>query len=209
MSLVIWAAVAASAVHWGMRLFTRSTPVPPTAQLASAVVQANADLQRLMGQPPAQPVAEAAPVAAASRFTLLGVVAPKAGQHDGLALISIEGKPARAVAVGKAVEPGLQVLKVSHREVALGANAGAPAFNLSLPALPEPNRGRPGDAVPAAPGVPAVPGAGLPPPAAPLVAPPRPTPIAAGAQRMPGLVQVAPTAPEQANPANGHGAPTQ
>jgi len=161
MSLLIWAAVAASAVYWGLHLFTPATPVPAQAQLAGTAAPPTANLARLLGAPPVQPVAEAAPVAAASRFALVGVVAPRAGQSSGLALLSVDGKPARALGVGQLIEPGIQVLRVGHREVALGADRNAPAFTLSLPALPEPNRGRPGDAAPvamAAPGPGAQPG---------------------------------------------------
>ena len=98
----------------------------------------------------AAPAAEAAAPADA-RFRLVGVVAPRPGGSGGLALISIDGKPARAVSVGREVEPGLRLLTVSHRQAELGA-AGAAAMVLALPLMPEANRGRPGDG--AAPGMP-------------------------------------------------------
>jgi len=161
LSLLIWATVAASAVYWGLRLFTRPLPVPGGAVVASAVLPAAGDLGRLLGTPPAKPVAEVAAQAADSRFRLLGVVVSRAGRLDGLALVSVDGKPARAVAVGREIEPGLRLLAVSQREADFGQVRGAPAFKLSLPMLAEANRGRLGDppagAMPAAGAAPGLP----------------------------------------------------
>lgn len=148
MSLLIWAAVLATAVAWGLPLFTRSTPVPADASLAAATAPAGAGLARLLGQPPVAPVVEQAPLVADSRFQLLGVVAPGRAGASGLALISVDGKPARAVGVGRELEPGLRLLSVGHRQVALGAAAGAPSVTLTLPALAEAQRGRLGDGQP-------------------------------------------------------------
>ena len=157
MSLVVWAAVAASAVYWCLRLWVQPQPVPGQATVAMAPAPAAGDLSRLLGNPPVQAVAEAAPSVAESRFRLLGVVAPAAArpgqgtaaagpQATGLALISIDGKPPRAVAVGRELEPGLRLLAVSRRQADLGAGGSAPRFSLALPLLAEPNRGRPGEA---------------------------------------------------------------
>lgn len=145
MTLLIWAAVAASAVYWGLRLFVRPTALPAQAVVALAPAPAGGDLGRLLGTPPPAPVAETPVLPADSRFRLLGVVAPRAGQASGLALISVDGKPARTLAQGRELEPGLRLLSVSHRQVELGAARGAPALTLSLPALPEAARGRPGE----------------------------------------------------------------
>jgi len=171
-TLLIWAAALAGAVAWGLPLFTRATPVPASASLAQPAPPAGGGLVRLLGQPPAAPVAQAPVVAVDSRFQLLGVVAPRQGATHGLALIAVDGKPARALAVGREIEPGLRVLTVGHRQVQLGAAAGAPSVTLSLPPLPEAQRGRPGDvatAPPAQAAMPGVPGmAGQ----APMVVPP-------------------------------------
>lgn len=145
MTLLVWAAVLAGAVAWGLPLFTQSTPVPAGASLAAPSAPAGANLARLLGQAPLEPVVEAPMVVADSRFRLLGVVAPRPGRASGLALISVDGKPARAVGVGRELEPGLRVLTVAHRQVELGAGGGAPSVTLSLPPLAEAQRGRPGD----------------------------------------------------------------
>ena len=158
MTLLVWAAVLAGAVAWGLPLFTQSTPVPAGASLAAPSVPAGASLARLLGQPPLEPVVDAPMVVADSRFRLLGVVAPRAGRSSGLALISVDGKPARAVGVGRELEPGLRVLTVAHRQVELGAGSGAPSVTLSLPPLAEAQRGRPGDLPGQPAGLPGMPG---------------------------------------------------
>ena len=148
LSFVIWAAVAGTAAYWGLRLFIRPIPVPTQALVASVAAPLGGDLGRLLGAPPAQSVADAAP--ADDRFRLLGVIAPRSGQASGLALISVDGKPARALAVGREIEPGLRLLAVSQRQADLGAAAGAASVTLVLPMLAEASRGRPGE-VPALP----------------------------------------------------------
>ena len=166
MSLVIWATVAAAAVFWGLRLFVRPQAVPAQALVASLGAPAGGDLSRLLGAPPVQPVAAVAELPADSRFRLLGVVAPRGSQRGGLALVSVDGKPARAVAVGRDLEPGLRLLTVSQRQADFGASAGAATLKLSLPPLLEAARGRPGEVglVPQ-PGLPAfAPGLGQRPP---------------------------------------------
>lgn len=194
LTLLIWAAVAATAVAWGLRLFVRATPVPAQATVARVAPPAGADLGRLLGHPPPPPPPEAAPVAAAdARFRLVGVVAPRAGQPGGLALISVDGKAPQALAPGRELAPGLTLLRVSHRQVELGAAAGTPALvTLSLPALPEAARGRPGDApAPPAPGL--LPSTGMLPPL-----PPGGVPAAPGLPG--GLVPGRPGQPPMAAP---------
>jgi general secretion pathway protein C len=138
MTLLVWAAVAAAALYWGLRLFARPIAVPPQAQLAEAAGVPRGDLTRLFGAD--APVAQAAAPEPATdaRFTLLGVVNPRAPQaaREGLALISVEGKPPRAYRVGAVVD-GPHVLKsVSARGATLGPREGAPVISLDLPPLP-------------------------------------------------------------------------
>ena len=213
MTLLIWAAVAASGVYWGLRLFARPTPVPAGATVASAPTPAAGSLGRLLGEPPAAPVPGDNPALVVDgRFRLIGVVAPRGAAAGGLALISVDGKPPRAVAVGREVEPGLRLLTVSHRQAELGTTRGAPAMTLALPPLAEAQRGRPGDA--AAPA--ALPGAlpgGLPlfnrPPGAmgqmpPGLRPPGGPPQQAPQVPLPGL----PIQPQGMQQESSDGAPT-
>lgn len=214
-SFLIWAAVLAGAVAWGLPLFTRGTPVPAGASLATPAPPVGAGLSRLLGQAPVAPVAEAPAPVADSRFQLLGVVAPRrgSGASTGLALISVDGKPARAWGVGREVEPGLRLLTVGHREVQLGAGAGAPSVTLTLPPLAEAQRGRPGELaggqppglVPGAvsPGG-AFPSAGYPAAPAPMRVPPLPAGQQQPVRAVPVLPPVAGGVQPQANgaPAN-------
>jgi general secretion pathway protein C len=147
-TLLVWALVAASAVYWGLQLFGKPQPVPPNASLATNAPPLQADLRRLLGQDMA-PAAVAAPVAAAetpadARFVLIGVVNPR-GAHSanqGLALIAIDGQPARTYRVGATVEGDRVLQQVSLRGAVLGPKGGAAQVSLSIPAPPEANRGR-------------------------------------------------------------------
>lgn len=198
MSLVIWATVAAAAVFWGLRLFVRPQAVPPQAVVASLGPPAGADLSRLLGAPPVQPMATVAELPADSRFRLLGVVASRGNQRGGLALVSVDGKPARAIALGRDLEPGLRLLAVSQRQADFGASAGAATLKLSLPPLLEATRGRPGDAV-------GVPQPGLP-NFAPVIGQRLPMMAPNGGMSMPGMVPGAvPGQPLQRQPAGGAG----
>lgn len=153
LSLLVWAAVGASVLAWGLKFWARGTPVPSGATVAHAAPPAGMDLARVLGTPPPQPVAAPVAVAVDSRFKLLGLAAPGAGQSGGLALIAVDGKPARTWRVGREVEPGLRLLAVSHRRAELGVPGAPPALTLELPPLAQAQRGRPGEVSGAMPGV--------------------------------------------------------
>ncbi len=136
---MVWALAAASAAFWGLRLFVAAAPVPAQARMADATPAVRGDLTRLFGVEAPPPVAEGAPEPAAdARFQLIGVLSPRATQAagEGLALIAVDGKPARAYRVGAVVD-GTQVLKSVHaRGAMLGTRDGpaAVALNLAPPA---------------------------------------------------------------------------
>ena len=168
-AFVIWALIAATAVFWVLRLAVRAPAAPPHGVAVGDVV-AVGDLTRLLGAPPA---AEAAPMAAApeaaSRFRLLGIMAPKQARANsegaGVALIAVDGKPARAYSVGAHLDGDLVLQSVSLRTVSIGSTQGSPPVVLEIPRLP-----------PAATG--SLPAFGSPPPSAqapaPAAAPPFP-----------------------------------
>lgn len=156
-AFVIWALVAAAAVFWGMRMVARGDPVPPHAVVVSETANVRGDFSRLLG---AEPVAVAAlPPAASTRFKLLGVMAAKPGPEGtmtpGFALISIDGKPARAFAAGASIEDQLVLQTVSLRTASIGAAQGPTAFVLEVPALPPPAIGTLPRAMPDIPSPPA------------------------------------------------------
>jgi general secretion pathway protein C len=137
LAFVIWAVVAASAVFWLLRLWSSSPTAPPHTTVPMPP-QPSGDLTRVFGAPPV-PVAGPAPTepALASRFKLLGVAAPRQGGNEaGLALIAVDGKPARGFKIGAAVDGNLVLQSVHPRGASLGPSGAAPAVSLELPALP-------------------------------------------------------------------------
>jgi general secretion pathway protein C len=134
-SMCVWAGVAASATFWSLRLFTTATPVPAQAQVAGLTGAVRGDLGRVLGLDAPQPPVAAQPEAAAdARFNLVGVVSPRgsnAGQV-GVALISVDGKPAKAYKLGAVVD-GPNVLQNLHgRGASLGPRGGPAVVALHI-----------------------------------------------------------------------------
>ena len=160
-TLAIWLAAIAGGLAWLLPLAGTPTPVPAQAAVAVAALPLpGGGSARVLGAPPVAEVARLAPPPAESRFKLLGVIASRRAGQAGLALISVDGQPARPIGVGREVDAGTRVLAVAHRSVDLGAGPGAHTLTLELPALPEAPRGVPGaaTAAPAAPPSPLPPG---------------------------------------------------
>jgi len=189
-SFVIWAAVAASAVFWGLRLLVPALPVPAHTATVNLAASVRGDLSPLLGgELRAETDEEEPAVAVDSRYQLLGVVSPRGkGTGQGLALIAVDGKPAKAYRVGAAVDDDDNVLQsVTARGAAIGPKGGVASVALELPAL-----------APAATGT--MPPAGsVAPPTAPRALPPRALPPRAVAQPFPRPMPVpagqAPMAP--------------
>lgn len=144
-AFAVWAALAASVAFWGLRLLVTSPATPAQAVAVSDGAAANGDVSRLLGVSP-KAVDTDAQVAApeiASRFRLTGVMAPKsnATSAQGVALISIDGKPPRAFGVGARVDGDLLLQAVSLRTASIGVAQAAPSVVLELPVLPPPTTG--------------------------------------------------------------------
>jgi general secretion pathway protein C len=138
LAFVIWAAVAASAVFWLLRLWSSSPAAPANTVPVAIASPPRGDLDRVFGSPPAAAGPAAAPTAPAlaSRFKLLGVAAPReGGDTTGLALIAVDGKPARGFKVGTVIDGDLVLQSVHPRGAALGPAGAAPAVSLELPAM--------------------------------------------------------------------------
>lgn len=139
LALLIWAAVAASLAYWGLRWLAPATPVPASSRSVSFNDAARGDVRRLLAGPElldnaADPSAASA---LASRLQLIGVVAPPPGQVEGgVALLSVDGKPPRAVRAGTKVDGDMVLRQVSQRSVAIGPTGGPDLLTLDLPALP-------------------------------------------------------------------------
>ena len=168
LAFVIWAVVAASVMFWVLRLGASSPAAPAHTVAVGAAAAPRGDLTRVLG---AAPVRESAAAAVtvdsplASRFRLLGVAAPRqGGDRQGLALIAVDGKPARSYTVGASIDGELVLQSVHQRGAKLGGRGAATQVSLVLPALPAPATGSlPLAAAPPATAPPVVaPGGGVP-----------------------------------------------
>jgi general secretion pathway protein C len=145
-AFVIWSLVAATAAFWALRFAASPPPVPAYAVAVGKSVVVRGDLTRLFGVPPRVAVVAGAAPEAPSRFKLVGVMAPRslAAQAEagrGLALIAVDGKPAKAFAVGARLDSDLVLQAVGLRTASIGPARGARSVLLELPALPQPNAG--------------------------------------------------------------------
>ncbi len=125
--------LAASVVFWVMRWPVPATgPVLPLLASSDDVPVVDAtSLARLLGAGVAATDVAVAPDAA-SRFRLTGVVALGGGK--GVALLSVDGKPAKPYRIGAQLEEGWVLQSVAQRSVALGADASGPVrLQLELP----------------------------------------------------------------------------
>jgi general secretion pathway protein C len=166
-ALIIWAAVAASLAYWGLRWLARPTAVPAIATQVSMDGGAHGDLRRLLAGPP-KPKNDvkkdtSAIAALIARLKLLGVVAPR-GEDDpgGVALLSLDGKPAKAVRRGDVIEGETVLLSLTQRSAGFGPQGGPVSGSLDIPQLPPPATGSmppaAGAVVNALPGMAPVPG---------------------------------------------------
>ncbi|MGJ7510797.1 type II secretion system protein N [Variovorax sp. GT1P44] len=130
----LWALAAASIVFWGLRLAAPSDAIAPPAVAAPQAVADPAAVAQLLGAVPSQATVVATPEAA-SRFSLLGVIADSDGQ--GAALLVVDGKPPKPFRVGAKVADGYVLQSVTTRAASFGASANsAVAFTLQLPTRP-------------------------------------------------------------------------
>lgn len=135
MTFGVWAAVAVAAVHWGLKLWATSPALPSAVQVAEASPGARGDLSRLLGaEAPVAATAAAPEPAADARFSLIGVLSPKQARAagEGVALIAVDGKPAKAYRVGAVVEGQNVLQSVNAKGASLGPLGGASLVALRL-----------------------------------------------------------------------------
>lgn len=131
-TVLVWACVAYSTVTWVLR---DSAGVKATvANTEEAVLTQDIDTQAVARVLGAQlPKATEAAPNAASRFQLVGVLNGDA--QTSVALIAIDGQPAKPYRVGKAVSDGLVVQSTTSKRVHLGPAVNGPStLSLELPA---------------------------------------------------------------------------
>lgn len=133
----VWALAAGSGLYWGLQVFVKPPAAPAHTQTAAVSLALNGDLTRLLGNDPPPPAPEAATAepAADARFQLIGVVSPPSRQaaREGVALIAVDGQPAKAFRVGAVVEGNNVLQTVAARGVTLGPRDGPALVALNLP----------------------------------------------------------------------------
>jgi general secretion pathway protein C len=115
-AVVLFAALCAIVASWALQLLAPRAPMAPSGAVAQAQppVDLSSASQLFGGAPPSS---GAAPVAAPpSNIQVAGVLA--AGPR-GVALLAVDGKPARPYAVGESVADGMAVSSVSGDTVVL------------------------------------------------------------------------------------------
>lgn len=172
----VWALAAGSVVFWALRLGVQPAGVPGHALSVTSEVSNSAAVVRMLGGATVVASASAAPEPAlASRFRLIGVMAPQPGATgSGVALIAVDGKPGKPYALGGQVEGELVLQSLTHRTAAIGPSGAPAVLTLELPLLPPPQTG----SLPAAGAAAGAPAAVVPPPAPPVqqAAPSQPPP---------------------------------
>lgn len=130
-SLLVWGAVAFSAVTWGLRW--SATGAAPSNATAAAQTLPEVDATAAARSLGAAPVQAAATPTLASRFQLQGVMS--GGPNAGAALIAVDGKPAKPYRVGAVVADGMVLQSVEGRRISVGASMDGPqTLLLELPA---------------------------------------------------------------------------
>ena len=121
-SLLVWAVVAYSAVvfalQWGGGVPVDAVVAGSEQKQVLPEVDALA-VSKALGAAPVQ----SASASLASRFVLVGVM--DGGPTQGVALISVDGKPAKPYRLGQTVSDGFVVLVTGPKKAELGPQLGA------------------------------------------------------------------------------------
>jgi general secretion pathway protein C len=137
-TFLVWALVAASAAAWALKLFVTAPTAPPQVSVAGASQLPRGDVTRVLGAdapPPVDPTAGESLASADARFQLLGVVAPRGSEtaRGGVALIAVDGKPAKAFRVGALVDGDNVLQAIRARGADLGPEGGKVVVALNIP----------------------------------------------------------------------------
>ena len=148
LTFVLWLLAGGCAVYWGLK-FVQGPQAPATAMAAlssgaSSAVDALALAKGLGGGQvnttnPGASSAASVPASSinSSRFALTGVVVSRAGDsRSSVALIGVDGKPARPYRVGASLADGVVLHSVAAGKAMLSSDTKvAPDLTLELPKL--------------------------------------------------------------------------
>jgi general secretion pathway protein C len=130
--------VAVGVGVWALRPFVPEGSAPSRTNMVDPAVPNSSGQTRGVGAyyPPAAPAA--APVTTGDRFKLVGVVAPRDSVPGSqwVALIAVDGAPARAFLAGATVDGDIVVRDVSARGAILGPREGSVAMALEVSPAP-------------------------------------------------------------------------
>lgn len=129
-AFLVWGLVGLSAGTYGLKLWPRSAG--EAAPIPGAERTGPVSLDRLLGPATAEQAAPSLP--ADARFQLLGLVAardPAQQGVEGVAVLSLDGQPPRAIRVGQRLDAEWQLLRVEPHGVQLG-RGGVPQVQLRL-----------------------------------------------------------------------------
>lgn len=128
-------------MFWALRLSAQPAPVPPQAVPAQAQTGSAGAVARMLASPTQEQVA-AAPPPESTRFRLIGLMAPREGRTGpGVALVSVDDRPARAYAIGSRVDGDITLQALARNSATFGREGGG-SFTLELPPLPPPQTGQ-------------------------------------------------------------------
>ena len=130
-SFAVWGLAFGCGAYWALQMGNSSQMPSVVAATGFDVAVDAKSLGRLLGQTDAAP---AVVTQTSSRYDLLGVVRRGNGEA-GAALISVDGRPARTIVVGRAVGEGeVTLTALGARSATLTPQNGA-AITLEMPAL--------------------------------------------------------------------------
>lgn len=139
-AFLVWALCAAGLAYWGLRWLSKPLPVPAHSATVSLTPTPKGDVARMLTAPQQSASDAAGPTAEqsamASRMQLVGLMAAGGNGQGGVALMSVDGKPAKAYRVGQVVDGELVVLAITRQGVDIGVNGQAPSFTLPAQMLP-------------------------------------------------------------------------
>ena len=130
-TLLVWLLVGLCAAYWAFK-FVTTKPVEATAALATPTVVVDSKaIAKLLGATD-NVAKQPTTTTANTKFVLFGIAATAGGQ--GVALIALDGKPARPYRVGSLVADDLMLKSISKTGVVLAASLTSPeGVTLELP----------------------------------------------------------------------------